>query len=92
MTPLLIFASIANALLLMLLIWTSGFVFGSGPEGAAGDPSSVASWTGAAIACIAAPVVGFVLRRRGKPGIGALIAWLPPAGALILSSGVFHPY
>jgi hypothetical protein len=92
MTPLLILASIADALLLILLIAVSGFVFGGSPEGLHGDPASVAGWTGAAIACLAAPVLGFVLKRRGKPGIGVLIAWLPPVGALVLTSGVFHPY
>ncbi len=92
MRVLLILASIADALLLVLLVAVSGFVFGGAPEGLSGDPSSVASWTGGAIACIAAPVLGFLLRRHGKPGVGVLIAWLPPAGALVLSSGIFHPY
>ncbi len=92
MTALLIVASIADGLLAILQIWVSGFIFGSGPEGMNGDPAGVAMWTGGLIASVAAPVLGLVLRRFGKPGIGALIALLPPAGALVLASGIFHPY
>lgn len=92
MTALLIVASIADGLLAILLIWVSGFVFGGGPEGMNGDPADVAMWIVGFIACLAAPVLGFVLRRSGKPGVGLLIALVPPAGALVLSSGVFHPY
>lgn len=92
MKALLILASIADALLLVLLVAVSGFVFGGPPEGMNGAPSSVAAWAVGAIVCIAAPVLGFLLRRHGKPGIGVLIAWLPPAAALVLSSGVIHPY
>ena len=35
------------------------------------------------VACLAAPVLGFLLLRRGRPGAGVLLAWVPVAiGAL----------
>ena len=67
-----------------LLIGVSGFVFG--------DPTGVAVWGIALIACIAAPVLGFVLRSFGKPGIGTLVAWLPPAVGLFRIIAPVHSY
>ena len=92
MTALLIIGTIADTLLAILLIALSGFIFGGGPEGMGGAPADAAVWIGGLVACAAAPVLGFMVRRRGKPGVGALIAWVPPATALVLSSGVLHPY
>jgi hypothetical protein len=40
---------------------------------------------------VAAPIAGFILHRRGKTGIGVLVAWLPPAGAL-LALAIPAPY
>lgn len=92
MSVLLIIGAIADALLAVLMIALSGFIFGGPPEGMAGAPSDEAAWVGELIACVAAPILGFVLRRHGKPSVGLLIVWLPPAAALVLSSGVIHPY
>ena len=39
-------------------------------------------YVAAAIACVAAPIVGFILTRRGKPTPGIIVAWMPTAGAL----------
>ena len=36
------------------------------------------------IACLAAPVVGIVLQRRGKTAAGMLIAYLPLAGVAVV--------
>ncbi|HEY4980707.1 MAG TPA: hypothetical protein VII24_01940 [Pseudolabrys sp.] len=41
------------------------------------------AYAAAVFACLAAPVAGFVLNARGKAGPGVLVAWLPPAGALL---------
>ena len=92
MLVLLILAAIVDALLGVLLVTVSGFVFGPGPESSNGDPAAVASWTVALIGCIAAPVAGFILRAHRKAGLGVLVALAPPVVALFLTSGVYHPY
>jgi hypothetical protein len=81
LAALLVLATVADFGLAVLLIAISGFVFG-GPEGLRGDPASVAAWLGALVACLAAPAIGFLLRRRGYAGPGVLVAWLPPIVAL----------
>jgi hypothetical protein len=92
MLILLVLAAILDALLGVLLIAVSGFVFGPGPESSNGDPAAVVSWTVALIGCIAAPIAGFVLRAHRMAGIGVLVALVPPVVALFLASGVYHPY
>jgi len=92
MAALLIVASLVDGLLAILLVAVSGFVFGGGPEGMSGDVSGVVIWIAAFTACIAAPVGGFVLRGLGRPGPGVLVALLPLVFALLLTSGVVHPY
>jgi hypothetical protein len=88
---LLIFATIGDLLLAVLLIMVSGFFFG-GHEGMGGDPSAVAIWSAGMIASIGAPIAGFVLRAYRKPGLGALVAVMPLLGALIIAFWPFHPY
>ena len=92
MLVLLVIASVVDALLAILLIAVSGFIVGGGPEGMHGDLGGAAVWALSLVACIAAPIAGFVLRRRGKAGLGLLVALLPPAGALFLTSGLIRPY
>jgi hypothetical protein len=84
----LILGAIADLLLVVLLIAVSGFVFGSGPEGAHGDPSGVAMWGAGVLVCLAAPIAGFVLRAFGRAGTGVLVAWLPLIAALLVTAGV----
>lgn len=86
MLVLLILASLADAALALLLIAVSGFFFGSGPEGMHGEVSAAAIWTAGLIACIAAPVAGFVLRQFGKAGFGFAVACIPPAAAVIMAT------
>ena len=43
------------------------------------------------IACLAASIAGFMFNGRGKTGAGVLVAWLPPAGAL-LALAIPAPY
>jgi len=92
MLVLLTIAAIVDALLGVLLVAVSGFVFGPGPESSNGDPAAVAAWMVAVIGCIAAPIGGFILRAHRKAGIGVLVALVPPMVALLLASGVYHSY
>ena len=92
MLILLVLAAILDALLGVLLVAISGFVFGPGPESSNGDPAVVVSWNVALIGCIAAPIAGFVLRAYHMPGIGVVVALVPPVVALFLASGFYHPY
>ena len=43
------------------------------------------------LACLAAPIAGFMFNQRGITGAGVLVAWLPPAGAL-LAFAIPAPY
>ncbi len=83
---LLIAAATVDVLLAALLVAISGFVFGPGPESMHGGPWVAAGWTAMVAGCLIAPVIGFVMRAYRRPAGGILVAWLPPAGALILSA------
>jgi len=87
----LVIAAIVDVVVAALLIGVSGFIFGQGPESMHGGPLMAAGYAAAVIACVAAPVVGFVLSRRGKSAPGLLVAWMPPAGAL-LAFAIPAPY
>jgi hypothetical protein len=87
----LVVATIIDLALAALMIGVSGFLFGSGPESAHGGTLMAAAYTAGVIACVAAPIAGFILHRRGKTGAGVLLAWLPPAGAL-LALAIPAPY
>jgi hypothetical protein len=88
---LMIFATIGDLLLAVLLIAVSGFIFGV-HEGMAGDPTAVAIWSTGVIACLVAPIVGFVFRAKQKPGTGVLVAIVPIVGGLTVTFWPFHPY
>jgi hypothetical protein len=83
---LLVTATIADLGLAALLVAISGFIFGSGPEGLAGDPGASGAWIAALSACLAAPVVGFLLRWRGLPRAGATVALVPAMLGLIIGA------
>ena len=80
---LIVLATIVDLALAALLIGVSGFVFGGGPEGMHGAFWPAAGWTAMFIGCLVAPVAGFIFNGRGKTGVGVLVAWLPPASALV---------
>ena len=84
MLALLIFATIGDLLLAVLLVAVSGFIFGS-HEGMGGESSAVALWSAALAACLAAPITGFVLRAYRKPGVGVSIAAAPIIFGLFLA-------
>ncbi len=80
---LLVIAAVVDLALAALMIGISGFLFGAGPESMHAGALFAATYVAAVVACVAAPVVGFVCHSRGKSGLGLAIAWLPAAGALL---------
>ena len=82
-TALIVVAAVADLALAALLVAVSGFIFGSGPESTHAGNLAAAGYIAAVIGCVVAPIAGFVLNRRGKPGVGVAAAWLPIAGALV---------
>ena len=61
-----------------LLVGTSGFVLGAGPESANGDTTAVVLWLAALAFCFVAAIAGFFLRARGMAFLAVLIALAPP--------------
>ena len=88
---LLILAALVDVALAVLLVGVSGFLFGTGPESMHGGAAALLGYVAAVIACVAAPIVGLILARRGKSTPGIIIAWMPPAGAL-LALAIPAPY
>ena len=82
-TVLLVVAAVVDLALAALLVAVSGFVFGTGPESTHAGNLAAAGYVAAVIGCVATPISGFVLNRRGKSGVGVAAAWLPVAGALV---------
>jgi hypothetical protein len=80
---LLVIATVVDGALAALLIGVSGFWFGGGPESAHAGALAVVAFVAAVIACLAAPIAGFVFNKKGKTGLGLAVAWLPAAGALL---------
>jgi hypothetical protein len=80
---LLAIAAVVDLALAALLVGVSGFLFGSGPESMHGGAFLTLTYAAAVIACLAAPIAGFVFNKLGKAGTGVIVAWLPPAGALV---------
>lgn len=79
----LVIAAIADLALAALLIAVSGFMFGGGPESMHAGSLAAVAYSAAVIACVAAPVAGFIMNSRGKTPAGLLVAWLPPAAGLV---------
>ena len=82
LTILLVVAAIADLALAALLIGVSGFIFGAGPESMHGGLLFAVGYVAGIILCVAAPVAGFMLMRRGSRGLGLTLAFTPPTGAL----------
>ena len=79
----LIVATIADLALAALMVAVSGFFFGAGPESMHGGGLAIAAYAAGVIACLAAPVAGFIFNARGLMRAGLAVAWLPPVGALL---------
>jgi hypothetical protein len=78
---LLVVAMVADGALAALLVGVSGFLFGGGPESMHAGVLAAIAYFAAVIACLAAPIAGFIFNRRGKAGLA--VAWLPPAAAMV---------
>jgi hypothetical protein len=76
-------AVVADLALAVLLVALS---FGGGPEGMNGEAGAAIAWWVGLIPTLAAPILGFLLLRRGRPGVGVLIAWAPIIIALLFAS------
>src|SRR4029079_5735964 len=57
-------------------------MFGGGPESTHAGALAAVGYVVAVIACLVAPVAGFIFNSRGKTGRGVTTAWVPVAGAL----------
>jgi hypothetical protein len=79
----LVVATVADGLLAALLVGVSGFLFGGGPQSTHAGPLWAVTYFTAVVACLVAPIAGFILNKRGKSGLGLAVAWLPPAAALL---------
>ena len=73
---------LADAALVLLLLWVSGFVF-SGPEGANGAPAAVAGWGMTLMVCIVAPLLARPMWKRGRRDLALAMVWLPPLALLV---------
>jgi hypothetical protein len=78
---LLVLATVADLALAALLVGVSGFLFGGGPESMHAGFLTMVGYVAAVIGCLAAPIAGFTLNRRGKAGLGLAAAWETVAGA-----------
>jgi hypothetical protein len=73
-------AAVVDLFLFAFLVNISNYLFGSWSRGLHGGPVLTAVYAIVVIACLAAPVAGLVLHRRGKTAAGMLIACLPMVG------------
>lgn len=87
----LIVAAVADLALAALMVAVSGFLFGAGPESTHAGNLAMAVYAAGVIACLAAPVAGFIFNARGSARAGLAVALLPPAGAL-LALAIPAPY
>jgi len=77
-------AAVVDLFLFAFLISISNYLFGTGPRSLHGGPVLTLVYAVVVIACLAAPVAGVVLHRRGKTAAGMLIACLPLAGVAMV--------
>ena len=82
---LLIVAALLDVALAGLLVAVSGFLFGAGPESMHGGGWMTAAYAAAILACLGAPIAGFIMNGRKRAGLGLAMAFTPLAGALVAS-------
>lgn len=75
-----------------LLVAVSGFLFGSGPESGHAGTAAFVGWAAMVVFCIAAPVAGFILAGRERPGVGIMLAIAPIIVALVVAFLPINPY
>ncbi len=78
----LVLATIIDLAIAALLVAVSGFLFGSGPESLRAGAAVEVIYAAGIIACVAAPIAGFMLNGNGRVAPGQFVAWLPAIGAL----------
>jgi hypothetical protein len=78
----LVLAAVVDLAVAALLIAVSGFLFGSGPESLRASGGVELIYAAGIVACVAAPIAGFVLNGIGRPLPAQFVAWLPAVGAL----------
>ena len=78
----LVLATIVDLAIAALLVAVSGFLFGSGPESLRASGGVEVVYAAGIIACVAAPIAGFVLNGIGRVVPAQFVAWLPSVGAL----------
>ena len=61
---LLVIATLADGALAALLVGVSGFLFGGGPESMRAGTLAAVAYFAAVIACLAAPVAGFIFNKK----------------------------
>ena len=76
-------ATIIDLAIAVLLVAVSGFLFGSGPESQHAGAVVAIVYAAGIIACVAAPIAGFVLNGIGRLLPAQVVAWLPSVGALV---------
>jgi hypothetical protein len=87
-----VLAGLADWALAALLIAVSGFVLGGGPESEHAGAAGAIAWGAMIVASLTAPVAGFVLANRGRPGAGILLAATPIIVAGLVTLVPYHPY
>ena len=83
MKALLIVAALVDLAMAALMTALSGFIVGGGPESMNAKGFAAAAYWAAVVVCVAAAVAGFILNRKGRTAAALIVAWVPPAGALV---------
>jgi hypothetical protein len=76
-------ATVVDLAIAALLVAVSGFLLGTGPESLSASEGVEVIYAAGIIACVAAPIAGFVLNRIGRVAPAQFVAWLPCVGALV---------
>lgn len=79
----LVLATIIDLGIALLLIAVSGFLFETGPESLRASGGVEVVYAAGIIACVAAPIAGFVLYGTGRAAPAQFVAWLPVVGAVV---------
>lgn len=80
---LLIVAALVDLALAALMTALSGYIVGGGPESMHAKGFAAAAYWAAVVVCVAAAVAGYILNRKGRTAAALIVAWVPPAGALV---------
>lgn len=79
----LVLATVIDLAIAALLVWVSGFLIGTGPESVRASGPVEVVYAAGIIACVVAPIAGFMLNGIGRTLPAQFVAWLPVVGALV---------